>query len=109
MTNGQKMAITASEYNPTVVIVTPESTSQQLVLGRNPKRLYIEFRSATGSTFPTPYPVQVPAGVTAGVTSTGRLTYKYHDHPGLVTGEWYISTVDALTKLLVITDEYLGD
>lgn len=108
MTDGERLNIAASKYQSATTIVTPSGEAQRLVLPKDPRRFYVEFRGFDSSSYPKPYPQKIPDGATAGETEDSPRIYKFHDCPGLVTGEWYILTTDALQILEIITDTYIG-
>ena len=109
MTPGTKMALVASEYTPTCFILTPVGNGTLTVLKRDPRRLYVEFRPWGAAQYPVIYPGQIPEGAVGGTLTSERQVYKYHDSPGIVTGDFLMIADGAVGSVLVITDTYVGD
>lgn len=108
LTDGQRLAIRSSKYEPKSELYQSNGQGQQIVLERDPKRLYIEFRDVGGGTYPKVYPGGIPSGAVANTDDTSPRIYKSNDCPGLVAGEWYILSTDALAIVEIITDTYIG-
>ena len=108
LTDGLRLAITAKQYEPIMQVYQSDGTGPQIVAKRDPRRIYIEFRSHGGLSYPRVYPVKLPANHTAGELDSETRIYKFKDSPGIVTGEWYIDSTDALATMEIITDTYVG-
>lgn len=84
------MAETASRYKTTVTKVNPNGDNPQLILKANPRRWYLEIRSAVGNAtmgnvLPGPF---AGSFVMAGAVAS-PLIYKWKDSPALIGREWY--------------------
>lgn len=103
------MAAIASQYRTDVILFTPPNTGQQLVLPKDPKRFFVQFQPFGVN----PYFLPVPSGQIADLSSapaeTMVRTYKFHDCPGVVTGEWYVNPTSKVWSVVIITDTYIGD
>lgn len=108
MTDGLRLAIIASQYQAVATRVVSDGSGKQLLLMRDPKRVYVLFRAVGGIAYPMPYPGQIPSGLIGSETHDGDLEFKQRDCPALVTGEWYmVSTVPGDT-IDILTESYIG-
>lgn len=108
LTDGDRLAIRQSLYKSEVTIYTSNGNGMQLVLMKDPKRFYIEFRDTGGGTYAKVFPGGVPSGAVLNTVDSSTRIYKSNDCPGLVAGEWYILSNDALQQVEILTDTYIG-
>src|SRR5688572_11107889 len=106
--DSNRLSIIASLYKSDTVVYQSDGTGQQMILKKDPRRFYIRFRSNTGAGFLHPYPGKIPSGASTIVVDNGMQDYKFHDCPGIVTGEWYVNSTDPLETIEILTDTYIG-
>lgn len=109
LTDGERLAVIASRYQPSDIIVSGDGSAKQLLIKRDPRRTFIRFRQVSGGTVLIPYAGELPSGAVATSATFSGEEYKAKDSPGLVTGEWYAIGTDALAKIEILTDTYVGE
>jgi hypothetical protein len=56
----------------------------------------------------TPYPGKIPDNASGIAIVQSPEVYMAKDSPGLVSGEWYVSSTDPLETIEIMTDTYIG-